>query len=60
MKQKTGSFIFEKINDTDKLLANLTKIGREGEKTQTNKIRNKKRVNHNKHQGNPGNHQELL
>jgi hypothetical protein len=37
MKQKAGS---EKINNIDKLLANLTKMRKE--KTQINKIRNKK------------------
>jgi hypothetical protein len=30
------------------------------EKTQNNKIRNKKGEKNNKHQGNPGNHQGLL
>jgi hypothetical protein len=30
------------------------------EKTQINKIRNEKRRDNNKHQGNPGNHQGLI
>jgi hypothetical protein len=38
MKQRAGSF--KKINKTDKPLANLTKMKKE--KTQINKIRNKK------------------
>jgi hypothetical protein len=56
---ETKSWFFEKINNIDKPLANLTKIRRE--KTQISKIRKKigERGN-NKHQGNPRNHQRLL
>jgi hypothetical protein len=55
IKQK--SWLFEKINKIDRLLANLTKMKRE--KTQISKIRNGKRHN-NKHQGNSGNNQGVL
>jgi hypothetical protein len=48
----------KQINKFDKPLATLTKMRRE--KTQINKIRNKKRGQNNKHQGNTGNHQGLL
>jgi hypothetical protein len=52
---KTNSWFFEKINNIDKP---LTKMRRE--KIQISNIRNKKRGDNNKHQGNPGNHQGLL
>jgi hypothetical protein len=56
--QQTKSWFFEKIKRIDKTLANLTKMRREIPKLI--KIRNKKRSDNNKHQGNPGNHQRLL
>jgi hypothetical protein len=52
MKQK--AVIFENINKIDKPLVNLTKMRRE--KTQNNKIRNKKGETTRKHQQNPRNH----
>jgi hypothetical protein len=55
---ETKSWFFEKVNKIDKPLGNLTKMRRE--KTQISKIRNKKRRDNNKHQGNPGNYQRLL
>jgi hypothetical protein len=45
---KTKSWFFEKISKIDKPLANLTKTRRE--RTQINKIRDKKMGDHNKHQ----------
>jgi hypothetical protein len=57
MKQKQKSWFFEKISKIGKPLANLIKMRRERPKLV--KSETKKEYN-NKHQGNPGNHQEIL
>jgi hypothetical protein len=55
---ETKSWFFGEINKIGKPLANLTKMKRK--KNLITKIRNRKRCDNNKHQGNPGNHQGLL
>jgi hypothetical protein len=49
---ETKSWFFAKINKIDKPLGNLTKMRRE--KIQILKIRNEKKGDNNKHQGNQG------
>jgi hypothetical protein len=49
---ETKSWFFEKVNKIDKPLGNLTKMRRE--KIQILKIRNEKKGDNNKHQGNQG------
>jgi hypothetical protein len=55
---KTKSCFFEKTKKIDKLLENLTTLRRG--KMQISKIRNKKKGDNNKYQGNPENHQRIL
>jgi hypothetical protein len=55
---ETKSWLFEKINEIDKHLVNLTKMRME--KIQISKIRNEKWEITIKHHRNPGNHQGLL
>jgi hypothetical protein len=55
---KTKIWFFEKINNIDRPLANLTKIRREKNPNQKNQ--KCKRGDNNKQPGNPGNHQRLL
>jgi len=55
---ETKSWFFEKINNIDRPLANLTKMRRE--KTQISRNYECKRGDNNKHHGSPGNHQRLL
>jgi hypothetical protein len=49
---ETKSWFFAKVNKIDKPLGNLTKMRRE--KIQILKIRNEKKGDNNKHQGNQG------
>ena len=55
---KTKSCFFEKINEIDKPLARLIKKKRE--RTQINKIRNKKRRSYDGHHRNTKHHKRLL
>ena len=55
---KTGSWLFERINKIDKPLASFIKNQRE--KTQINKIMNEKRRDHHQYQGNTNDFENIL